>query len=180
MLVIRDSEPENSKSGLSPTVIRLGLISFFADVASEMLYPLTPIFLTSVLGASVFSVGVIEGVAEGIATGNAMDSQQGQLANLFGTQYNTDANRQLSRYGMDQGFYTAQRGQDQTGADLGANLMRQGQQGQWGPLNNANGIYGNYTGFGNTNNTQNSGGGWQGAVGGALGAAQLGQNMGWW
>ncbi len=53
---------------LTPTVIRLGFVSFFADVASEMLYPLTPIFLTAVLGASVFNVGVIEGCAEGIAS----------------------------------------------------------------------------------------------------------------
>jgi MFS family permease len=53
---------------LNPTVVKLGLVSFFADVASEMLYPLTPIFLTSVLGASVFSVGIIEGFAEGIAS----------------------------------------------------------------------------------------------------------------
>lgn len=53
---------------LNPTVIRLGLISLFADIASEMLYPITPIFLTTVLGASMFSVGLIEGVAEGIAS----------------------------------------------------------------------------------------------------------------
>lgn len=53
---------------LSPTVVKLGLVSFFADVSSEMLYPITPIFLTLVLGASVANVGIIEGVAEGIAS----------------------------------------------------------------------------------------------------------------
>ena len=53
---------------LNPTVIKLGLVSFFADVASEMLYPLTPIFLTTVLGASMASVGFIEGTAEAIAS----------------------------------------------------------------------------------------------------------------
>lgn len=57
-----------SKNALSPTVIRLGLVSFFADVSSEMLYPITPIFLTLVLGTSVFNVGLIEGVAEGTAS----------------------------------------------------------------------------------------------------------------
>ena len=45
-------------------VVFLGLISLFTDMASEMLYPITPIFLASVLGASMVSVGVIEGLAE--------------------------------------------------------------------------------------------------------------------
>lgn len=56
------------ETALSPTVKRLGLISFLADVSSEMLYPITPIFLTTVLGASVTSVGFIEGLAEAIAS----------------------------------------------------------------------------------------------------------------
>lgn len=49
-------------------VINLGIVSFFNDIASEMLYPVMPIFLTSVLGAPVFVVGIIEGVAEGSAS----------------------------------------------------------------------------------------------------------------
>ncbi|MBC7714863.1 MAG: MFS transporter [Rhizobacter sp.] len=57
-----------SDKALNPTVLKLGLISFFADVASEMLYPITPIFLTTILGASVTSVGIIEGIAEAIAS----------------------------------------------------------------------------------------------------------------
>ena len=51
---------------LSATVVRLGIVSFFADISSEMLYPITPIFLTGVLGASMLSVGLIEGAAEAI------------------------------------------------------------------------------------------------------------------
>ncbi len=46
----------------------LSLVSFFNDTASEMLYPVMPIFLTQVLGAPVFVVGIIEGVAEGSAS----------------------------------------------------------------------------------------------------------------
>ena len=42
----------------------LGLISLFTDMASEMLYPITPIFLTAVLGSSMAVVGLIEGLAE--------------------------------------------------------------------------------------------------------------------
>ncbi len=61
-------ENKSKNSALNSTVIKLGLVSFFADVASEMLYPVTPIFLTTVLGASMASVGVIEGIAEAIAS----------------------------------------------------------------------------------------------------------------
>jgi sugar phosphate permease len=58
----------SSESVLNPTVKRLGLISFLSDISSEMLYPITPIFLTTVLGASVSSVGFIEGVAEAVSS----------------------------------------------------------------------------------------------------------------
>lgn len=46
----------------------MGLISFFNDIASEMLYPVMPIFLTQVLGAPVAIVGLIEGCAEAVAS----------------------------------------------------------------------------------------------------------------
>jgi len=46
----------------------LGLVSFFNDVASEMIYPLVPIFLTSILGAPATIVGLIEGIAESTAS----------------------------------------------------------------------------------------------------------------
>jgi MFS family permease len=45
-------------------VILLGLISLFTDMASEMLYPVTPIFLSGILGASMAIIGLIEGLAE--------------------------------------------------------------------------------------------------------------------
>ncbi|MEJ2194275.1 MAG: MFS transporter [Ignavibacteriaceae bacterium] len=48
-------------------VIILGLISLFTDLASEMLYPITPIFLTAILGSSMAVVGIIEGIAEVVA-----------------------------------------------------------------------------------------------------------------
>src|ERR1035438_9213478 len=47
----------------------LGVVSFFNDMASEMLYPLLPIFITQVLGAPVAILGLIDGVAEGAAAG---------------------------------------------------------------------------------------------------------------
>jgi sugar phosphate permease len=51
--------------GLSRPVWLLGWVSFFTDTASEMIYPLLPLFLTRTLGAGAMSLGVIEGVAEG-------------------------------------------------------------------------------------------------------------------
>ncbi len=45
-------------------VILLGFVSFFTDFASEMLYPIVPLFLTTVLSASMSTVGLIEGIAE--------------------------------------------------------------------------------------------------------------------
>lgn len=50
------------------TVFLLGLVSLFADISSEMLYPITPIFLTTVIGTSMFHIGLIEGIAEFIAS----------------------------------------------------------------------------------------------------------------
>jgi len=60
----------------------LGLVSFFADVSSEMLYPLIPIFLTAVLGAPVAIVGIIEGAAE--ATASLLRTVSGRLSDLSG------------------------------------------------------------------------------------------------
>lgn len=57
-----------SEKVLNSTVVKLGLVSLFADISSEMLYPITPIFLTTVLGASMTSVGLIEGMAEATAS----------------------------------------------------------------------------------------------------------------
>ena len=49
-------------------IVILGLISFFADIASEMVYPIIPLYLTAVFGATPTLVGIIEGIAESIAS----------------------------------------------------------------------------------------------------------------
>ncbi len=54
--------------GISRNVFFLSLVSFAADVASEMVYPLLPIFLTATIGAPVAALGIIEGIAEGTAS----------------------------------------------------------------------------------------------------------------
>jgi MFS family permease len=53
---------------LPRNVLAAGLVSFFTDIASEMIVPVLPIFLTAVLGAPVAAVGLIEGVAESTAS----------------------------------------------------------------------------------------------------------------
>jgi MFS family permease len=45
----------------------LGFVSLFMDTSSELIHSLLPVFLVSVLGASAFSVGLIEGLAEATA-----------------------------------------------------------------------------------------------------------------
>ena len=50
-----------------PRPVRLlGWASLFTDAATEMIYPVLPVYLSRVLGAGAMSLGVIEGVAEGI------------------------------------------------------------------------------------------------------------------
>ena len=48
---------------LPRNVVLLGWVSFFADISGEMLYPLLPLFIVGVLGASATSLGWVEGVA---------------------------------------------------------------------------------------------------------------------
>lgn len=62
-------------------VLFLGLVSFFNDVASEMVYPIIPIFLTSVLGAPVSVLGFIEGIAQ--ATASLMQFFSGYFSDRF-------------------------------------------------------------------------------------------------
>jgi len=67
---------------LDPNVRSLGLVSFFADLSSEIVYPLFPIFVTSVLGLPVAVLGLIEGIAE--ATASITKYPFGQAADYTG------------------------------------------------------------------------------------------------
>ncbi|WP_059016947.1 MFS transporter [Mycobacterium sp. M26] len=57
-----------SRIWLTRNVRVLSAVSFLQDAASELLYPLLPIYLTTVLGAPPSVVGAIEGAAEGAAS----------------------------------------------------------------------------------------------------------------
>lgn len=54
------------KSILTKTILLVSFISLFTDIASEMLYPVMPVYLRSI-GFSVLLIGILEGVAEATA-----------------------------------------------------------------------------------------------------------------
>lgn len=53
--------------GIPGGVWALGLVSMFMDISSEMIHALLPVYLVSVLGTSMVTVGLIEGLAEATA-----------------------------------------------------------------------------------------------------------------
>jgi len=65
-------------AGISRNTVLLAFASLFADISSEMLYPILPIFLTQVLHASGSVVGVVEGIAA--ATQNIVQGFSGWLS----------------------------------------------------------------------------------------------------
>ena len=74
------AERATSSERLPRNVIVLSWVSFFQDAASEMLYPVMPLFLTGVLGAPVAVVGLIEGLGEAMAS--VMKIVSGRLADV--------------------------------------------------------------------------------------------------
>lgn len=75
------TEPNDHPTGREPLpseVKTLGAVSFAQDTASEMLYPVLPVFVTTVLGAPPGVVGLIEGVAE--ATASVTKAASGHLS----------------------------------------------------------------------------------------------------
>jgi MFS family permease len=64
--------------GLSKNILLLALASLFADISTEMLYPVLPVFLTQTLKASGSIVGLIDGFAQ--ATQNIVQGFSGALS----------------------------------------------------------------------------------------------------
>lgn len=63
-----DGEKGGGFFGFGKNVFVTGLVSFFMDISSEMIYPLVPLFLASVLGVNKSVIGLIEGIAESTAS----------------------------------------------------------------------------------------------------------------
>ena len=68
-------------TGLTRNTFLLALTSLFADISSEMLYPVLPVFLTQTLHASGGIVGLIEGIA--VATQNLVQGFSGWLSDKW-------------------------------------------------------------------------------------------------
>ena len=68
--------------GFQKNVFFAGLVSFFMDVSSEMIYPLVPLFLANVLGVNKAMIGLIEGIAE--ATASLLKVFSGWLSDRIG------------------------------------------------------------------------------------------------
>ena len=60
----------------------LGFVSMFMDISSELVHSLLPIFMATVLGASMVTIGIIEGVAEGAAA--ITKAFSGVISDYFG------------------------------------------------------------------------------------------------
>ena len=70
-----------TQSILSRTVILLGAVSLFTDVASEMLYPVMPLYLESI-GFPIAGIGILEGIAA--ATAGLSKGYFGQWSDRIG------------------------------------------------------------------------------------------------
>ncbi len=68
MTCYRKKMYNNIVKKLDKNVVILGLVSMFNDISSEMIYPLLPVFLSSVLGVGTAFIGLIEGIADSTAS----------------------------------------------------------------------------------------------------------------
>ncbi len=53
---------------LPPGVWALGFVSLLMDTSSELIHSLLPVFMSTVLGASMMTIGMVEGIAEATAS----------------------------------------------------------------------------------------------------------------
>ncbi len=78
---MKSSKKTSIFSGLTKNTFLLALTSLFADISSEMLYPILPIFLTQNLKVGGSIVGIVEGVAE--TTQNIVQGFSGWLSDKW-------------------------------------------------------------------------------------------------
>ncbi|MBU0535353.1 MAG: MFS transporter [Nanoarchaeota archaeon] len=72
----------NFKKGITRNVLIVGMVSFFMDISSEMIFSILTLFLKNVIGASTPVIGLIEGVAE--STASILKLVSGWLSDKFG------------------------------------------------------------------------------------------------
>jgi MFS family permease len=69
-------------TGIKKNVAFLGIVSMLTDISSEMIFSILPLFLTNVIGAGGFILGIIEGIAE--STASILKLVSGWLSDKFG------------------------------------------------------------------------------------------------
>ncbi|MCA1841501.1 MAG: MFS transporter, partial [Actinobacteria bacterium] len=74
-------QKSKDKVRLPRNVVVLSFVRFFQDAASELLYPILPLFIVSIFGASPAVLGLIEGIAEG--TASALKAVSGRMSDRF-------------------------------------------------------------------------------------------------
>jgi len=85
----RPTDPNNAETvpvktgyrALPSGIWALGFVSMFMDISSELVHSLLPIFMTTVLGASMVTVGLVEGVVE--ATASVTKVFSGAISDYF-------------------------------------------------------------------------------------------------
>lgn len=66
-----NSSARSNKKGIftvNRVILILGFVSFFTDLSSNMIIPILPLYLTTVLHVQIGSIGIIEGIAESTAS----------------------------------------------------------------------------------------------------------------
>jgi hypothetical protein len=81
-MTVRGSEGRGGARAIPRGVWVLGFVSLLMDTSSEMIHALLPVYLVTVLGTSVITVGCVEGVAE--ATGQITKIFSGALSDRLG------------------------------------------------------------------------------------------------
>ncbi|MDD5415422.1 MAG: MFS transporter [Candidatus Daviesbacteria bacterium] len=59
---------KNYFSGINRNVVILGVVSLLTDLSGQMVFPLLPLYITTVLGGGAVAVGLVEGAAEATAS----------------------------------------------------------------------------------------------------------------
>ncbi len=80
--MIEELKPKPGWRDIPKPIWALGFVSLLMDISSEMIHALLPVYLVTVMGASMVTVGVIEGIAE--ATASIVKVFSGAISDWFG------------------------------------------------------------------------------------------------
>ncbi len=80
----RRSPLDGGLQALPVGIWALGFVSLFMDTSSELIHSLLPVFMATTLGASMTTIGLIEGIAE--ATAAVTKVFQGPSATILGNE----------------------------------------------------------------------------------------------